>query len=164
MLKKKLRNYLQHQETALKDTKSIVNQHDTKARRRSTRYMVVAFDIDDTISRHPQFFSFLTRALIAAGHEVLIITFRQERLDTESDLLDWGIAWTRLITSTLEACMAEGVDEWKASECRKAGVDVFFEDDLDVLKHIDPKTVCLQPYLRPDNLSPEQFVAISNLL
>ena len=41
--------------------------------------MVVAFDIDDTISRHPQFFAFLTQALIAAGHKVLIITFRSDR-------------------------------------------------------------------------------------
>jgi hypothetical protein len=111
--------------------------------------MVVAFDIDDTISRHPQFFSFLTQALVAAGHEVLIITFRQERSETESDLRDWGIAWTKLVTSTLQACLAEGVDEWKASECRKAGVDVFFEDDPDVLKHIDVATLCLQPYLKP---------------
>jgi len=30
------------------------------------------------------------------------------------------------------------VDEWKSSECRKAGVGVFFEDDPNVLKHIDP--------------------------
>jgi len=112
--------------------------------------MVVAFDIDDTISRHPQFFAFLTQALKAAGHQVLIITFREDRLAAESDLRDWGIAWTTLITSTLEACLATGVDEWKSSECRKAGVDVFFEDDPNVLKHIDPGTVCLQPYVRPD--------------
>ena len=108
--------------------------------------MVVAFDIDDTISRHPQFFSFLTRVLLAAGHEVLIITFRQDRTGTESDLRDWAIAWTRLITATTEACLAEGVNRWKASECRKAGVDVFFEDDPDVLQHIDPTTLCLQPW------------------
>ena len=109
--------------------------------------MVVAFDIDDTISRHPQFFAFLTQALKAAGHKVLIITFREDRVATESDLRGWGIAWTTLITSTLEACLKTGVDEWKSSECRKAGVDVFFEDDPNVLKHIDPNTVCLQPYL-----------------
>lgn len=109
--------------------------------------MVVAFDIDDTITRHPQFFAFLTQALIAAGHQVLIITFRADRLATESDLRDWGIGWTTLITSSLEACLATGVDEWKSSECRKAGVEVFFEDDPRVLKHIAPNTVCLQPYL-----------------
>jgi hypothetical protein len=112
--------------------------------------MIVAFDIDDTISRHPQFFSFLTQALKAAGHEVLIITFREDRPAAEADLCAWGIAWTKLITSTLEACLAVGVDEWKAAECRKARVDVFFEDDPNVLQHIDPITVCLQPYVRPE--------------
>ena len=114
--------------------------------------MVVAFDIDDTISRHLPFFAFLTQALIAAGHQVLIITFREDRLATESDLRGWGIGWTTLITSTLEACLETGVDEWKSSECRKAGVDVFFEDDPNVLKHIEADTVCLQPYLpsKPD--------------
>ena len=95
----------------------------------------------------------MTQALIAAGHQVLIITFREDRLATESDLRGWGIAWTTLITSTLEACLETGVDEWKSSECRKAGVDVFFEDDPRVLQHIDPGTVCLQPYERP---SPEE--------
>jgi hypothetical protein len=39
---------------------------------------------------------------------------------TESDLRAWGIAWTTLITSTLEACLETGVDERKSSECRKA--------------------------------------------
>ena len=118
--------------------------------------MVIAFDIDDTITRHPQFFAFLTQALIAAGHRVLIITFRSDRMSTESDLRDWGIGWTTLVTSTLEACLATGVDEWKASECRKAGVDVFFEDDPSVLKHIDPNTVCLQPFLPPNNVDEEE--------
>ena len=107
--------------------------------------MVVAFDIDDTISRHPRFFAFLTQSLVGDGHEVLIITFRQDRAATESTLRDWGIAWTRLITATTEACLAAGVGEWKASECRKSGVEVFFEDDPEVLKHIDASTLCLQP-------------------
>ena len=118
--------------------------------------MVVAFDIDDTITRHPQFFAFLTQALIAAGHRVLIITFRSDRMSTESDLRDWGIGWTTLITSSLEACLETGVDEWKSSECRKAGVDVFFEDDPNVLKHIDPNTVCLRPFLPPNYVDEEE--------
>jgi hypothetical protein len=115
----------------------------------STAPMVVAFDIDDTITKHPQFFAFLTQALIAAGHKVLIITFREDRLATESDLQGWGVGWTTLITSTLDACLETGVDEWKSSECRKAGVDVFFEDDPNVLQHIASDTLCLQPYSPP---------------
>lgn len=107
--------------------------------------MVIAFDIDGTITRHPPFFAFLSQALVSAGHEVLIITFRADRERTEADLASWNIAYTRLITSTLESSIAHGVDGWKAHECRQARVDVFFEDDPDTLRHIDPATLCLQP-------------------
>ena len=61
----------------------------------------------------------------AAGHDVLVITFREDRPATESVLREWNIPWNRLVTSTLDACLAVGVDQWKASECRKAGVETF---------------------------------------
>ena len=81
---------------------------------------------------------------------MLVITFREDRPATESVLREWNIPWTRLVTSTLDACLAVGVDQWKASECRKAGVDDLFEDDPDVLRHVDPTTLCLQPYVRSE--------------
>ncbi len=107
--------------------------------------MITAFDIDDTITRHPEFFSLLTRALRDAGHTVLIITFREGREDTEADLRAWNIAYDTLITSSLEACLEHGVDEWKAAVCKQHGVEIFFEDDPNVLTHFDDSVLCLMP-------------------
>ena len=37
--------------------------------------MVIGIDIDDTITRNPQFFAILSSAFVKAGHRVIIITF-----------------------------------------------------------------------------------------
>lgn len=110
--------------------------------------MTIAFDIDDTITRHPAFFALLSNALAQAGHRVLIITFRDEhsREVTEADLREWGIAYEQLICWSMESCDLADIDAWKATVCRAHGVDVFFEDDPDVLAHVDPATVCFQPF------------------
>ncbi len=107
--------------------------------------MITAFDIDDTITRHPEFFSFITNALRNAGHTVLIITYREGRKETEDDLRGWNIAYDTLITSTLESCLAHGVEEWKAVMCKEHGVEIFFEDDPNVLKHLDKSVLGLMP-------------------
>ena len=115
--------------------------------------MVIAFDIDDTITRHPSFFSLISQALVQAGHRVLIITFRDEssRSDTESDLANWGIAYEDLICWSMAACDLAEVDAWKGKVCREHGVDLFFEDDAAVLAHVDEATVCLQPFRAAGN-------------
>lgn len=112
--------------------------------------MTIALDIDDTISRHPGFFAFISRALIQAGHRVLIITFRDEssRNGTESDLRGWGIHYDELICWSMQTCDLAEVDAWKGRLCREHGVDLFFEDDPNVLAHVDDTTVCMQPFSR----------------
>jgi len=99
--------------------------------------MVIAIDIDDTITANVPFFVFLSQAAVAAGHTVLIVTFREDAASTEADLRGWGIHYTHLITSTLEAHLEHGVDEWKAAVCREYGADVIFDDMPHVLKHMD---------------------------
>jgi hypothetical protein len=112
--------------------------------------MIIAFDIDDTITRHPEFFSFITNALRDAGHTVLVITFRQDRLSTESDLREWNIAYDTLVTWVPQEHMKYGVNEWKAAICREHGVEIIFEDDPQVLSHFDDSVLCLMPIpLRP---------------
>ena len=107
--------------------------------------MIIAFDIDDTITRHPPFFALLTRALADTGHRVLIITFRDDRAVTQADLRAWGVTYDELVCwSAAENDLAEA-DVWKATVCRRHGVDIFFEDDPDVLAHVDPATVCFMP-------------------
>ena len=107
--------------------------------------MVVGIDIDDTITRCPEFFAFLTRALVGAGHEVVIITFREDRAEAEAVLKGWGIVYDKLVMSSLDACFEYGVYEWKGAMCREYGVDVLFEDDPEVLKHVGDETVCMMP-------------------
>ncbi len=100
--------------------------------------MVIGIDIDDTITRHPRFFAFLSQALVAAGHRVAIITFREDPVATSATLEAWGVRWTELVTSDLGSQLEHGVDEWKGAMCREHGVEVLFEDDPEVLRHVDP--------------------------
>ena len=89
--------------------------------------MIIGLDIDDTITRHPEFFSFLSGALIQAGHQVIIITFREDRPATEAYLSQCNIAYSELITSTLESSFEYGIDQWKSAMCKKHGVDRWSE-------------------------------------
>jgi hypothetical protein len=61
--------------------------------------MRVALDIDGTISEHPEFFAVLSTALRAAGHHVLVLTYRDPARTeaTRAQLSQWGIAFDELI-------------------------------------------------------------------
>ncbi|MBN1436381.1 MAG: hypothetical protein JW936_04845 [Sedimentisphaerales bacterium] len=107
--------------------------------------MIVGLDIDDTITRHPEFFSLLSQALISAGHKVIIITFREDCESAQNDLQKWNIAYSKLVLSSLDACFEYGVYEWKSAMCREYGVEVFFEDDPKVIQHVADETLCLMP-------------------
>jgi hypothetical protein len=84
--------------------------------------MKVALDIDGTISEHPEFFAVLSVALRAAGHRVLILTYRDPaRLPaTREQLASWGVQFDELVI----AASLEG----KGELCATHGVDLFFDD------------------------------------
>lgn len=105
--------------------------------------LVVALDIDDTISRHPAFFAFLSNALVGAGHKVLIITFRIDRPSAEADLRSWGIAYDELLTPSADPDSDDGTDEWKGRLCEELGVDVLFDDSPEVLRFVGPGVLSL---------------------
>ena len=107
--------------------------------------MVIGLDIDDTITRHPEFFSFLSRSLIQAGHKVIIITFRENRVTTEEYLKQCNIHYSELVTSSLDSCFEYGINEWKSAMCRKHNVDILFDDDPKSIQHVDETTLCLMP-------------------
>ena len=107
--------------------------------------MVIAFDIDETITEHPEFFSLLSRSLRTGGHSVIIITFRQDRKAVEEELRRWGIAYDELITGSLESSLRYGVESWKGAMCREHGVDIMFEDDREVISSIDASVLCFIP-------------------
>lgn|GEM_PF-1056982 len=108
--------------------------------------MRVALDIDDTITRHPEFFAFLSKALIDSGNEVYIISFRQGQEEVEADLAAYGISFTEVILPTNEDLEREGFYEWKAVTCRRLGIEIFFEDMPEVVNKLDPHVLALVPF------------------
>lgn len=94
--------------------------------------MKVVFDIDETITRCPEFFAIASRGLLREGHEVFIVTKRFKRLreKTEKQLAEWGVNYTALY-----------MDEKKHKICEKLGIDVIFEDKSSEIKKIKDPTV-----------------------
>jgi uncharacterized HAD superfamily protein len=90
----------------------------------------IALDIDGTISDHPAFFAFLSAALRAAGHQILILTYRDpEKTDaTRKQLSDWGILFDELVIA--ESLTAKG------SLCVAYGVDIFFDDQDECIVNV----------------------------
>jgi hypothetical protein len=105
--------------------------------------LVIGLDIDGTITRHPAFFALLSQAAVAAGHEVVVITFREDRHGAATDLARWGIAYGRLVSWSLDDWPAEDACAWKGHVCGELGVEVLFEDDPEVLCHVDPSVVSM---------------------
>jgi len=101
--------------------------------------MVVGLDIDDTITRHPVFFAFLSGALVAAGHRVLIITMRVDRERAEADLRTMGVVWNELYTFPEDGPYTP-YWKWKGDLCRQHGVELFFDDSPDILEHMPEGT------------------------
>lgn len=84
--------------------------------------MRVALDIDGTISERPEFFAVLSAALRAAGHRVIVLTYRDAGRSeaTRMHLAAWGVGFDDLVIApSLEA---------KGELCAALGVDVFFDD------------------------------------
>jgi hypothetical protein len=84
--------------------------------------MKVALDIDGTISEHPELFALLSASLRAAGHVVVILTYRDpERAElTRRQLAGWRIEFDQI----LFAPSLHG----KGELCREHGIDVFIDD------------------------------------
>ena len=65
--------------------------------------MRIAFDIDDTITRCPEFFAIISKALIASGHRVYVLTYREDREFAEQDLAERGVVFDELVLPTEQA-------------------------------------------------------------
>jgi hypothetical protein len=100
--------------------------------------MIVALDIDGTISEPPEFFAVLSAALRAAGHRVIVLTYRDpERAGaTRAQLAAWGVECDELVIApSLEA---------KGSLCAELGVDVFFDDQDECIAPVPEPTLVLK--------------------
>ncbi len=96
--------------------------------------MRVGLDLDGLLDERPDFFSFLTVALRAAGHFIAILTYRdpESRLRTESQLAGWGIAHDELR-------FAHSLSD-KGRLCRELEIDVYFDDQDECIQDVPEKT------------------------
>lgn len=99
--------------------------------------MRVGLDIDGTITRSPEFFAFLSRALIEAGHQVVVVTHRLDRELTEEELADYGVQYHELV---LPESFDHEIADWKVEAFERVKPDVVFEDMLDVVNRL-PRTI-----------------------
>ena len=97
----------------------------------------VGIDIDETITAEPELFACLSQALVKAGHQVHILTFRGPHLkdETEKFLKELGIEYPGLHMGEHYVDL-----ELKASWAKQLNLDVVFEDRVEVLDNL-PETV-----------------------
>jgi len=93
--------------------------------------MIIGLDLDCTITELPELFSLLTSALVDAGHEVHVITYRPPGTETQvrATLAELGIryTWLHLPPAPVSA------PEWKAVVAAELGLDLMIEDSPEVL-------------------------------
>lgn len=97
--------------------------------------MKVALDIDGTISEHPEFFAVLSAALRAAGHRVLVLTYRDPtRADaTKAQLAGWSVEFDELV-------IAASLED-KGRLCVAHDVDLFFDDQDECIAAIPERVL-----------------------
>ena len=100
--------------------------------------MIVAIDLDNTITDAPEFFAVLTKALIDSGHAVHVITYREPGTEdrARADLDALGIRYSELHLPQ-DWCEPAA---WKAGLAADLGVQIFIEDSPEVLARM-PKGV-----------------------
>lgn len=96
--------------------------------------MRIGLDIDGLLDEQPAFFTFLTAALRAGGHFVVVLTYGdpEGRARTEARLAGWGIAHDELH-------FARSLDD-KGRLCRELGIDFYFDDQDECLVGVGERT------------------------
>jgi hypothetical protein len=96
--------------------------------------MRIAIDIDDTITRNPVFFSFLTRSFSNEGHHVVILTHRTDEARARLDLQANGIVYHQLICYRFEEEIPW--EKWKGHICTQEQLEILFDDNPEVINHL----------------------------
>jgi len=105
--------------------------------------MVIGLDIDGTITRHPEFFAFLSQMLVAGGHQVIVITFREDRNNAVADLAAWNIRYSELLMWSFQDYGDEDMYAWKGRMCAVMNVAILFDDDPQVHQRLDPQVISM---------------------
>ncbi len=110
--------------------------------------MIIAIDIDDTITAMPKFFAILSRAVIRDRGKVIIVSSRTKSDEvlqsTEKELKEYGIVHSKLVLidgldTAAAVCPCQELDWWnkylwqKVAVCQREGVEVVAEDDEKVI-------------------------------
>ncbi len=111
--------------------------------------MIIAIDIDDTITAIPSFFSLLSKAVIKDGGKVIIISSRPNLSETirltGQELKEYDVTYSKLVLMegpevAKSTCPHMELDWWekylwqKVDICQKEKVDIVFEDDEKVVE------------------------------
>ena len=95
----------------------------------------VAFDIDGTVAAAPHQMQELASSLMAAGHEVIILTgtgndaVTQDIVDAKSNYLNsLGMGQSYNTLTVIANNVAGGLDQAKAQWCKDNGVDVLIDN------------------------------------
>ena len=99
--------------------------------------MVVGIDLDNTITDIPWMFAIISKALVDAGHEVHVITYR-ERGDTEQEMKGLGMTWTKVHFPEDHPLGGGSIPKWKAAVVKELNVSVMFEDSPENLAELPP--------------------------
>lgn len=94
--------------------------------------MKIAFDVDGVITEMPELFSVLSQSLMAAGHEVHIVTDYDEhfRAQREKELKNYGIVYTKLV-----------ITGKKQEYCQMHGISFLLDDDADYFPSVGYKVI-----------------------
>ncbi len=110
--------------------------------------MIIAIDIDDTLTSNPPFFALLSKVVIGDGGKVIIISSRPKLSETflltERLLKEYGVMYNMLVlidspAIAKETCPHADLDWWgkyiwqKVDICQKEKVEIVFEDDEKVI-------------------------------
>jgi hypothetical protein len=127
----------------------------------------VAFDMDDTITANPKFFSFLSHAIKKAGGAVFVISSRTDipeaRQATYEELREYNIAFDDMILIpdmqvAAEMCPIKELNAYqkyiwqKIRFCEQWDVSVYFDDEeavVELFRQYAPKIQVFKAIKKP---------------
>lgn len=109
----------------------------------STKQLHVVLDLDETITAHPLFFSWLSSALRRDGHRVTVLTLRRSRETTIRDLEARNITWDVLLVLPMD--YDGDIIQWKLARVCELQPDVVVDDLVEFVNQVDPSIFVLVP-------------------
>ena len=108
----------------------------------------IGLDLDDTITLAPEVFGRIADALLLAGHEVHIITYRpdSDQASIARELDELGVPRTAIHRPD---GFGQAPAPWKRDVCTRLGVHLLIDDDTEVAHAVAAVAVSLR-VIAPD--------------